>query len=288
MQIKANDIWLEYQETGPKDGVPLVMIRGLGTQLIQWPQELIQGFASLGYRVIVFDNRDIGLSQSFASAKVPSTKSEILAITQKGEFPTLAYTLDDMAQDVVGLMDALAIAKAHIFGISMGGAISQLLLIDHGDRLLSGTVVMTGAKLRSANLLDLILVDDEDREQFQESWVQGHAQWGSTGFPMPRADIRAEAAAVWDRGCQAGAVNRQALATVSARDRRELLKSVTVPSFVIHGAVDTLIPPDAGREIASLIPDAKLEIIDGMGHVITPLLAPMIVEMVDGFLRKPN
>lgn len=286
MQIKANGIWLEYEEYGPKDGVPLVMIRGLGTQLIQWPRELTKGFASLGYRVIVFDNRDIGLSQSFASADVPSDKSEILAALQNGDFPALAYSLDDMALDVVGLMDALDIEKAHIFGISMGGAISQLLLIDHADRLLSGTVVMTGAKLRDKSLLELILVEDEDRDQFQDSWVKGHDAWGSPGFPMPEADIRAEAAAVWDRGCKAGAVNRQALAVISARDRLDLLKSIGVPTFVIHGAVDTLIPPNAGREIANLIPAAGLEIIEGMGHVITPLLAPMIVEMVDGFIRR--
>jgi pimeloyl-ACP methyl ester carboxylesterase len=288
MQIKANDIWLEYEEYGPKDGVPLVLIRGLGTQLIQWPTALTQGFARLGYRVIVFDNRDIGLSQSFASSGVPSSKAEILAIIQKGEFPNLAYTLDDMALDVVGLMDALEIPKAHIFGISMGGALAQLLLIDHADRLLSGAVVMTAAKLRSPDLLEMILVEEEDRDQFQNSWVKGHADWGSTGFPMDETDIRAEAAAVWDRGCDAGAVNRQALATVSARERRELLKQVVVPTFVIHGAVDTLIPPDAGREIASLIPNAKLEIVGGMGHVITPLLAPVIVEMVDGFIRRSS
>ncbi|MFT7523972.1 MAG: pimeloyl-ACP methyl ester carboxylesterase [Candidatus Paceibacteria bacterium] len=286
MQIKANGIMLEYKEFGARDGVPLVMIRGLGTQLIQWPTELTQGFADKGYRVIVFDNRDIGLSQSFESSGVPSTKSDILAITQKGEFPALAYTLDDMAADVVGLMDALDIPKAHIFGISMGGAIAQLLLIDHAKRLLTGSAVMTGAKLRSTNLLDYILVEDENRDQFQDSWIKGHNDWGSTGFPMPEADIRAEAAAVWDHGYQAGAVNRQALATVSAQDRRELLQSVNVPTLVIHGAADTLIPADAGREIAALIPNADLEIIEGMGHVITPLLSPKIVKMVDAFINK--
>lgn len=286
MQIKANGIWLEYEEYGPTDGVPLVLIRGLGSQLVYWPQEFVQGFADLGYRTILFDNRDVGLSQRFAVKGVSHSKSAIVATLKSGQNPSSVYLLDDMAQDVIGLMDALAIPRAHIFGISMGGGIAQLLVANHGDRLLSGTIVMTTAKFRGKDMLEMLLVEDEGRAAFQQSWIAGNLEYGSPGYCAPDDYIRTEAGIAWDRGADAAGVNRQCLATLASPDRREMLKSVDMPCLVIHGAVDTLIPPDAGREIAALIPDADLEIIEGMGHVITPLLAPVIVEMVHGFIQQ--
>lgn len=286
MQIKANGITLEYQEFGPKDGTPLILIRGLGTQLVHWPQEFMQGFAYLGYRTIIFDNRDVGLSQHFPTEGVADTAEDITAAFERGEAPKAAYSLADMALDAIGLLDALAIEKAHVFGISMGGAIAHLLALNHADRLLSDTIVMTAAGLKDPSLLPRVLAHPETREQAQENWLQGHRDWGSPGYPMPDDDIRAEAITAWDRDHSAEGINRQAIATFSAPDRREALKSVTLPCFVIHGAVDTLIPPEAGQDIASLIPGAKLKIVEGMGHVITPLLAPVIVEMVNEFIQQ--
>ncbi|NOX74688.1 MAG: alpha/beta fold hydrolase [Alphaproteobacteria bacterium] len=286
MQIKANGISLEYEEYGPKDGPPLILIRGLGSQLVYWPQELVQGFASAGYRTITFDNRDVGLSQRFARKGVTDSKASILARAAGGDLPKPAYTLDDMARDVVGLIDALNIPHAHIFGISMGGGIAQLLAINHADRLLSASIVMTTAKFRGPEMLEILLVEDEDRATFQESWIAGNMDYGSPGFRAPDSYIRAEAGQAWDRGADAAGVNRQTLATMASSDRREMLKAVNLPCLVIHGAVDTLIPPEAGREIAALIPQAELEIIDGMGHVITPLLGPVIVGLLDRFIRR--
>lgn len=286
MQIKANNIMLEVEEFGPKDGPPLILIRGLGSQLVYWPQEFVQGFASLGYRTIIFDNRDVGLSQRFAREGVTDSKASILERAAGGDLPEPAYLLDDMADDVVGLMDALDIPRAHIFGISMGGGIAQLLAIDHADRLLSATIVMTTAKFRGADMLEILLMEDEDRAAFQESWIAGNLDYGSPGFYAPDSYIRFEAGLAWDRGADAAGVNRQTLATMASTDRREMLKSVDLACLVIHGAVDTLIAPDKGREIATLIPKAELEIIEGMGHVITPLLAPVIVDLVDNFIAK--
>jgi pimeloyl-ACP methyl ester carboxylesterase len=286
MQIKANGIWLEYEEYGPQDGLPLILIRGLGSQLVYWPQEFVQGFANRGYRTILFDNRDVGLSQRFAVKGVSHSKSSILEAAKAGNIPPPAYTLDDMAGDVIGLMDALHIPRAHVFGISMGGGIAQVLAIDHADRLLSAVIVMTTAKFRGAEMLEILLVEDEDRATFQESWIEGNKDYGSPGFYATDDYIRTEAGLAWDRGADAAGVNRQTLATMTAGDRRERLKAVALPCLVIHGADDTLIPPDKGREIAALIPNAKLEVIEGMGHVITPRLAPVIVGMVDGFIRS--
>lgn len=286
MQITANGIAIEYQEFGPHDGVPMILIRGLGTQMVHWAPEFIQGFAQAGYRTIIFDNRDVGLSQRCEKAGHVSTAADIIAQLRQGNIPAPHYHLTDMAADVIGLMDALGIARAHIFGISMGGGIAQLLAINHADRLLSDTIVMTSARFRSVELLEQLLSYPQSRDEFIEGALQGDRVWGSPGFPVSDDYLRAQAAAAYDRGAEPEGVNRQALATMAAGDRREALKSVNLPCLVIHGAQDTLIPPEAGREIGALIPNAECNVIEGMGHTIPPLLAPKLVEMVDEFIIR--
>ena len=286
MQITANDIQIECEVHGPGDGVPLLLIRGLGSQLIHWPKQFVQGFAELGYKTVIFDNRDVGQSQRCPAEGVTGIAEDILADLEEGRVPKPAYSLDDMAQDAIGVMDSLGIDKAHVFGISMGGAITQILVTCYQERLLSACIVMTAARLKSPDLIQQVLVYPETREEAQDSWVAGHQFWGSHGYSMSEEEIRAEATLAWDRGIDAAGTNRQALATVSAGDRREALKKVDHPCFVIHGAIDTLIPPEMGEEIAQLIPNAELKIIEGMGHVITPKLSPMLVEMVDDFIRR--
>lgn len=286
MQIKANGIMLEVEQHGPKDGTPLILIRGLGSQIIHWPAELMLGFADLGYRVVTFDNRDVGLSQRFPIEGRSFTAADIIAEIEKGSMPEPAYALSDMAQDVVGLMDALAIDKAHVLGISMGGGIAQLLAIQHPDRLLSDTIVMTAARLRDPSMIEGLLVHPETRNEAMTNAVANDNFWGSHGYPMTESEIREQAAQAYDRGDDPEGNNRQLLATLSSPDRSALLGDVALPCFVIHGAIDTLIPPDAGREIAALIPNAKLKIVEGMGHVITPKLSSKIVEMVHKFISE--
>jgi len=202
MQIKANGIMLEYEEFGPKNGVPIILIRGLGSQMIHWPDAFVQGFAAHGFRTIIFDNRDIGKSQRCAAANVSGKAEDIIAAVKGGDTLKPAYQLVDMARDVTGLMDALGIARAHIFGISMGGAITQVLVTDFADRVLTACLVMTSARLRGGDLdlLQQVLSYPEDRQQAQDNWVAGHAFWGSHGYPMPEAEIRDQAAQAWDRG----------------------------------------------------------------------------------------
>jgi len=284
MQIKANGIMLEVEEYGPQDGPPLILIRGLGSQLIHWPKALVQGFAERGYRTIIFDNRDMGKSQKCPAPGVASKAVDILAALKRGETPKAAYSLNDMAEDVIGLMDALQIDRAHIFGISMGGGITQILMTDHADRLLTATAVMTSSRLRSLELLPMLLAHPCTRAEFQDNWVKGHAFWGTPGFPMTESEMRAEAGLAHDRGWTDEGENRQVLAILAMTDRQAALRKVNLPAFIIHGAVDALVPPELGRELAGLVPGARLEVIDGMGHVITPLLSPKIVELVDGFI----
>lgn len=291
MQIKTNGITLEVQDHGPQTAPALILIRGLGTQLVHWPANLVQGFVNAGFRTIVFDNRDIGLSSRCPAPGVPDDPDQIKALFEAGKEIAPAYTLDDMARDVIGMMDALSIPKAHVFGISMGGAIAQILAINHADRLLSDTIVMTACRplidrSNQAAILPRLLVYPETLDEAQDNWVAGHASFGSPGFPMPEADIRAEARTAYARGEATAGTNRQLLATLAAPDRRPALKSVTTPCLVIHGVDDTLIPVEFGAEIAAHIPNSDYHAIKGMGHIITPLLAPQIVSLVSDFIKR--
>lgn len=291
MQITANGISLEAHDHGPRDAPALILIRGLGTQLVHWPDNFVQGFVDAGFRTVTFDNRDIGLSQRCPAPGVPGDADTIMARALAGEDIPAAYGLDDMARDVIGLMDALGIDRAHVFGISMGGAIAQILAINHPDRVLTDTIVMTACRPlldrgHMAEILPRLLAWPETAAQAQDNWVAGHASYGSPGFPMPEADIRAEAALAHARGADAAGINRQLLATMHAADRRPALARVTTPCLVIHGVDDTLIPVDLGAEIAATIPGSEYHAIDGMGHIITPLLAPKIVALVAGFIAR--
>ncbi|MEP2533655.1 alpha/beta hydrolase [Shimia sp.] len=291
MQIKTNEIALEVQEFGPADGPALILIRGLGSQLIHWPADLCIGLAERGFRTIIFDNRDVGLSQRCPTDQTPTDAARILQISETGAPIPAAYTLNDMARDVVGLMDALKIETAHVFGISMGGAIAQILCVDHADRLKSASIVMTSARLRTTqnnagSILPTLLAKPVDHATYVNNWVHEHAVHGSPGYPMPEQDIRAEADVAWSRGVDPDGNNRQVLALLTAPDRRQNLTRINLPCQVIHGVDDALIPLSMGAEIAALIPDCDYHAIDGMGHIITPALAPTIVDLVDDFIQR--
>ncbi|MDA1285036.1 MAG: alpha/beta fold hydrolase [Rhodobacterales bacterium] len=285
MQINANGTMLAVEEYGPKDGLPLILVRGLGSSLIHWPKNFVQGFADLGYRTVIYDNRDAGLSQRFPMQDHPSDSASLKQIIADGGALPVPYSLADHVQDCVGLMDELGINRAHLFAISMGGGIAQSFATSFADRLLSATLVMTSARLRSAALLGGMLAKRRSRSDYIDAMVAEDQVWGSPGYPMTEAEIREQAAQAYDRGYDPDAYNRQILGLAAAEERVERLQKLDLPCFVIHGAEDTLVPPEAGRELASLIPGAKLEIIKGMGHTITPLLAPKLVAMVDGFIR---
>lgn len=294
MQIKANGIMLEAEVHGPKDGVPLVLIRGQGSQLAHWPDALIGGFAAAGFRTVIFDNRDTGLSQRCPG--VPGKAEAILEMMKDGGTLPKPYGIEDMAADVTGLMDALGIEKAHVLGISMGGAVLQQLCIDHPERLLSATIVMTACRpfgerggddpTAMLALAESLLVQPRSKAQYLDDQVREHAEWGSPGYPMPEAEIRAMAARAYARGVDDEGLNRQVLAVAHAGDRRPALQGVDLPCLVIHGTDDTLIPPELGEEIAAHIPDSEFRTIEGMGHIITPALSPVIAAMVAEFTAR--
>ncbi|MCA0871584.1 alpha/beta hydrolase [Seohaeicola saemankumensis] len=294
--VKANGIALAVYDHGPKDGAPLILIRGQGSQSAHWPDVLIRKFCEAGFRTITFDNRDTGQSQRCPKDGSPSSADEILRLIEAGGAIDPPYRISDMADDVVGLMDALGLEKAHMMGISMGGAILQTIVTENPERLLTATIVMTacrpltapdGDNPRAANALaKSLLAYPQTLQEYQDAQVLEHQLWGSPGYPMPESDIRQMAELAYGRCIDPEGRNRQVLALAVSQDRRPALREVDLPCLVLHGRDDTLVPVALGEEIAANIPHSEFHAIDGMGHIITPALAPVIVDLVAGFVRR--
>ncbi len=287
-KIAANGIQIEFVEKGSRESASLILIRGLGTQLIDWPEDFIDELVGQGFHVIYFDNRDVGLSQNFNDSGAPDI-SEIA----RGEAQP-AYTLQEMADDVVGLMDALNIEKAHVMGISMGGMINQVLAASHGDRLLSMISVMSSSGREGlpaatpAAQASLVAQPDPDGgvEAVDQLTAQGLEICGSPGYPQSLEERLHIAKRRRERNYNPGGIARQMAAVVAFGSRVELLATIKVPSLVIHGADDPLIPLAAGEDTASSIPGCRLKVIPGMGHNIPDGVVPILAEAVVSFCRK--
>jgi pimeloyl-ACP methyl ester carboxylesterase len=276
----ANGIEIAYETIGDPAGQPLLMIMGLGTQLIHWDLELCELLAARGFHVIRFDNRDIGHSTKIA-APVPNVRRAMLGF--RVEAP---YLLSDMADDAVGLLDHLGIRTAHVVGASMGGMIAQTLAIEQPERVLSLTSIMstTGErrvgrpKLRAMGLL--MRRAPSEKEAFIEHFVRTFRLIGSRGFPFDEPRVRKHVAEAYERDHSSAGTGRQLAAILASGDRTERLRSLSVPTTVIHGTVDPLVPFRGGRATADAIPDAKLIAIPGMGHDMPRETWPQLVDAI--------
>lgn len=284
--VVANGIRLEYAEQGNRGDPALVLIRGLGTQMIDWPASLLDGLVAAGFYVIYFDNRDVGLSQNFDEFGKPD-----LAKIAAGDDRTLAYGLQDMANDVVGLLDALQIAKAHVLGISMGGMIVQVLAATHGERLLSMISVMSSSGRRglpgptAAAQQSLYATPDPagGADAAIALTAEGLQICGSPAYPETLETRLAIARRRFERSHNPDGVSRQMAAVVACGERVELLGRITVPSLVMHGADDPLIPLAAGEDTAKCIKGCELQVIAGMGHNIPAGVVPELVTKIAAF-----
>jgi pimeloyl-ACP methyl ester carboxylesterase len=282
LMAPANGIELCYQEMGEPDGEPLLLVMGLATQMIAWFDPFCCLLAERGFRVIRFDNRDIGRSTNIDSAGMPS-KADLLL----GRRASAPYLLGDMAKDAVGLMDFLEIGQAHVVGASMGGMIVQQMAIDHPQRLRSMVSIMstTGAKRvgqPSLKAFGLMLGNPPmTRDQVITRAVKTFKVIGSPGFPFEEDTVREMAATSYDRGHSAAGVARQLHAILASGDRTEALRRVQVPTAVIHGNRDPLVKPSGGRATAKAIPGARLMMIDGMGHDLPRDLWPTFASAID-------
>jgi pimeloyl-ACP methyl ester carboxylesterase len=283
---RANGIELCYEIFGDAEAEPMLLIMGLGAQMIHWDDEFCRQLAARGFRVIRFDNRDIGKSSSLTGGKrlgaLELLKLRFLKI------PVAApYKLHDMAKDVIGLMDALGIASAHLVGASMGGMIAQEVAIAFPRRVRSLTSIMSttgNPKLppatREATAILMApppLTKEEYFVRFAQTWKVLRA--GS--FPEDEELDRSRAERTYARGLNPAGVGRQLRAILASGSRKERLASVTAPSLVIHGTVDPLVRPEGGRDTAASIPGAKLLMIDGMGHALPIPMWPQIIDAID-------
>ena len=268
----ASGTALEYETYGSAADPPLLLVMGFGTQLIGWPRAFCEHLAAGGLRVIAFDNRDSGLSQRFVDR--PAPVDDILAAVMAGDWVrarSLApYTLSDMAGDAVGLLSALGIERAHVLGTSMGGMIAQTMAIEHPERLLSLTSMMssTGEPEYGQSTPEALGVLLEPAPTERAAYIDGSARWlvwHSRRYPEAE-ETRRGAAEAFDRGVDPAGTRRQLAAMIASGSRAEGLAQLTVPTLVIHGSDDTLIAPSGGERTAALVPGARWVLIADMGH----------------------
>jgi pimeloyl-ACP methyl ester carboxylesterase len=287
---KANGIELCYDTFGDRAAPPLVLIMGLAAQMIAWDEEFCSQLASRGYWVIRFDNRDIGHSTKFAEHGVPNVLAMLTGQTQ-GNGVKVPYMLPDMADDTVGLLDALAIKSAHVVGASMGGAIAQEMAIRHPGRLRTLTSIMSstgepGLPMPTPEALEILLAPTPtDREAYLARYAQTWRVLRGPGFPLDEARDPERAARIFARGLNPAGVARQLAAIVASGSRKDALQSVKVPALVIHGDADPLVRVEGGVATANAIPGAKLLVIKGMGHALPISMWPQIIDALDGHAR---
>ena len=295
-QAKANGITIEYEMSGPADAPVLLMIHGVGAQLIRWPQALIDRFHRAGFRTLRFDNRDIGLSTHMDSAPVPDIAA-VVAARRQGREPELAYTLSDLAADTTSLLDALNIAGAHVLGVSLGGMVAQVMAIEHRARVLSLNIFMShsgnpdlpASQPEAMAILSKRAPDPfADREAFLAHQVALNRALGSPGYPASEAELRTFAAQAADRAFYPLGPARQMAATRGAGDRRPLLRQLSVPALIVHGGDDPLFPPECGTDLAQSIKGAWLLAAGGMGHDLPAELFALFVCTVSANCARAN
>lgn len=267
--VTANGISLRCATYGDPGDPPLLLVMGIGTQLDGWDIGFCDGLVDAGFHLIRFDNRDVGMSQ-----RIEGTPD--LTAIRGGDLSTLPYTLDDMAADCVGLLDALGVDRAHVLGASMGGMVAQLVAIHWPDRVLSLATIMSSTSDRTVGRADPEVMElmrrpaPDTREGVIEAAVERSRALAGSGFPFDEDAARTRAAAAHDRAHDPSGRIRQQAAAIAAADRTAALRLLRVPTVAIHGSDDRLVDISGGRAIADAVPGAWLEVVDGMGHGIVP------------------
>lgn len=280
-RAQANGIEIEYETFGDPANPAILLIMGLGIQLLGWHEVFCNMLVERGYFVIRYDNRDVGLSSKIEDGPQPDVM-RLLA----GDYSSASYTLDDMADDAAGLLDAIGVEEAHLVGVSMGGMIAQTLAIRHPERVLSLTSIMstTGDQAvgqpRQDVIMALITPAPEGREAFIDYQANLFRLIGSPEYPMPDDQLRDIIGRSYDRMNYPPGFLRQLAGVMASGDRTTALANVDVPTLVIHGEADPLIQADGGEATAKAIPGAKLVKIAGMGHDFPPQLWPRFVDEI--------
>ena len=266
-RAKGNGVEIEYEAFGPAGAEAVLLINGLGSQMTRWPEDFCRLLVEKGFRAIRMDNRDTGLSTHHAAGE--------------------AYRLEDMAADCMGVLDACGVDKAHIVGVSMGGMIAQMAAIGYPARTLSLTSIMSNTgnpDLPPPPALDVVTGSPPDPKDgfdaFLAYTVNNAMRISSPAYPWPEGALEARARAEHARAFNPAGVQRQMRAIGATGDRRERLKALKVPTVVLHGADDPLVPLAGGKDTAENIPGAELRVIEGMGHDMPPALYPTFLEAI--------
>jgi pimeloyl-ACP methyl ester carboxylesterase len=279
-RLRANGMEIEYDTFGDPKAPALLLIMGLSAQMISWDEEFCRAIADRGFHVIRFDNRDVGLSTKLEAAGEPDLLSAFAGN------PKPAYQLDDMADDAVGVLDALQIRAAHIVGASMGGFIGQLVAINHPERTLSLTSIMSGpggsdAVPPTPEAAEVLMrVPPQTREGRIEHSVWIRQVLIGPGNPFDTDMERKRAERAHDRSYHLAGTGRQIVAILAARSRLERLAQVKAPVLVVHGLDDPLVPPENGRKVAAGVPGARLLEIEGMGHNLPERFWPQVIDAI--------
>ncbi len=285
-RASANGIEIEYETFGDPGARPLLLIMGLGAQMLSWDEALCAQLAARGFRVIRYDNRDSGLSTWIDEAGLPDIAAALGGNAQP------AYRLDDLADDAVGLLDALGIGKAHIVGASMGGFIAQLVAINHPERVLSLTSIMSGPGGTDAvppkpeGAAVLVLNPPATREERIEQAIAIRRVLLGSADPIDETFERTRATRSVDRAYNPFGTGRQLVAILAATSRIERLNKLGVPTLVIHGDDDVLVPVENGRIVAAAVPGARLLELDGMGHDLPKRVWVQVVDAIEQVARE--
>jgi pimeloyl-ACP methyl ester carboxylesterase len=277
----VNDVELCYETFGDPGDPAMLLVMGLATQMVGWPDEFCEQLAARGFFVIRYDNRDVGRSQKM-DYPVPTVKQLLLRDQRAAR-----YTLEHMAADGIGLLDQLGISHAHVVGVSMGGMIAQTMAARFPDRVLSLASIIsnTGARWSgqpSPRMYPMLLKKPpRDRAGYIDHTVATFKKIGSSGFPPDEAELRRTAERSYDRGLNPAGSVRQLAAIIASGDRTPLLRTITAPTVVIHGHKDRLVPTSGGRATAKAIPGARLVIIEGMGHDLPRGAWPRMLDEIE-------
>jgi len=291
--VLPSGIRIAYDTFGERGAPALVLIAGLGDQLLSWPVPFCEQLAARGLYVIRFDNRDVGLSTTFREAGAPALLPLISAYL-RGRIVVAPYTVHDMAADTVGLLDALGIAQAHVLGSSLGGMIAQAVAAGFPDRVRSLILLMTTALGKALPLprpktIVLFLPPKPGRDQAAEHLVRVMRAVRGSRFPSNEEHLRREAGLRYDRAHGSRGAARQLAAIIaSARGLSELAPTIAASTLVIHGSDDPVIPLPHGQRLAQVIPGARLHVVEGLGHELPPGAWPEIVESIASHTAAPN
>jgi len=286
-QVEANGISLEVETMGSSENPAVLLVMGLGAQMTAWPENYCKQLSERGYFVIRFDNRDVGLSTWFDDAGEPNMNRTYLSALF-GRKIKAPYSLSDMADDAVGVLDSLGVEKAHLMGASMGGMIVQRFALNHPERVISLCSIMSTPRFIRPEYqltVELMEPDSGTRDGRIESGLKAAGLLHGEKFPLPE-NLRELVAASIDRAWHPSGTTRQLTAILSDGDRRPELRTLSIPTTVIHGTDDRLVPPKAGKETAEAIKGSRLVEIEGMGHSMPEETWPEIFQVFDELVER--